>query len=76
MISTITITLSQDMHNGGALIFLTKFTMAFSIMFHLWKGFRCLILTRPDPNPNCPSLGQVPDLGPSRSPSCTSPVAL
>ena len=39
------------MHNGGALIFLTKFPMAFS-MFHLCNGFRCLILTWPDHNPN------------------------
>ena len=42
------------MHNGGALIFLTKFTMAFSIMFDPSNGIRCLILTWPDPYPKCP----------------------
>jgi hypothetical protein len=54
MISIITIALSEDMHNGGALIFLTKFIMAFLIMLHVWNRFRCLILTQPDPNPNWP----------------------
>ena len=30
------------MHFGGAIIFATKFILAWPVMFHLWNGFRHL----------------------------------
>ena len=30
------------MHFGAAIIFATKFVLAWPVMFHLWNGFRCV----------------------------------